>query len=967
MNAGIAAYVILSQNTDVTDIVGVNIFPEVAEQETATPFIVYQLLSVAPEDTHDGPSTLDEVRFEFLCYADSYALAADLGSKVRGALDRVSGTYNGVNVESIQFNDVDIDTIDAPRRFAQVLTFTFRIKRDNVEIAQGTPVTGAKLGDLYDVDTTGVTDGQVIAYDAAAQEWQPADDAGGVTELSQLDDVTLNNTAQGELLKYDGNDWVNDTIDKSDVSLGNVDNTSDADKPISTATQTALDDKADSSDVPTELDDLSDVKIIGAPSAGQSLVYNSGFFQLGQAGATTLGALDDVNTVGAAFGSLLAYNGSTGWDISAAALPTDDIYFHQRYVTESEALRSGATATVELYFACTAQGNGLAESASSDTPTAGKIIKRKIYYSEAAFADPDTGTWVEFTPAPADDASFATVKAALLEYLKARTGGTVPISLKQTWEEVDEAPAFTGLLNETYGSGAEAAYSTRRLNGNVTDCMVIRRASDSTTTTIGFDGSGNISEADIETFCTGTSCTVYQWLDQSGNGNTATAAAPANEPTIYTAGALVKQDGRVGIDFDGSANVLVNTTVSITDYDFSIVNVNVHPATNGVPSGLYLDTASNIYYQHSAIGGSGTFNNRLQARVGGTTGQGYTDAIEGQRNLNYLNFISATSRDITVNGVESGSNNTNVAFTAPNSLSIGAMNDTSPGGYFDGIAQEVILFGATKSGADQTSVEENIGDYFTQNTPLLDTYTGAAAAYSLRKLSSSYSGSAVEVYNGSSYADIGFNVFSELDTVALAAHCGSNDGFVSKWYCQSGNSNDAVQTNTGSMPKIYDGATTSVVTENGKPALYFGGAQYIDAPSIGANVATFFAVHDNGGSTANMLGMFDRNDNSFIYDRGTYMQFRPRAGSWSTTATSQIDFKSWYLLSNGSSSEAAVNDQTPDAGSTSTIGRVLFRLGLRTANYFTGHFYELVIYTSDESSNRTGVNNNINTFYNIYS
>jgi hypothetical protein len=107
----------------------------------------------------------------------------------------------------------------------------------------------------------------------------------------------------------------------------------------------------------------------------------------------------------------------------------------------------------------------------------------------------------------------------LLAYLKERTGGTVPISLKMTWEEVAQAPAFTGLLNESYGSGAEAAYSTRRLNGNVTDCMVIRRASDSTTTTIGFDGSGNIDEARSETFCTGTTCTVYQWLDQSGNGN----------------------------------------------------------------------------------------------------------------------------------------------------------------------------------------------------------------------------------------------------------------------------------------------------------------------------------------------------------------------------------------------------------------------------------------------------------------
>ena len=104
------------------------------------------------------------------------------------------------------------------------------------------------------------------------------------------------------------------------------------------------------------------------------------------------------------------------------------------------------------------------------------------------------------------------------------------------------------------------------------------------------------------------------------------------------------------------------------------------------------------------------------------------------------------------------------------------------------------LYDSDKS-SDRTDIEENVGDYFTQNTPLLDTYTGAAAAYSLRKLRTAYTGDAVEVYNGSSYADIGFNVFGELDTVALAAHCGSNDGFVSKWYDQAG-SNDAVQTNT---------------------------------------------------------------------------------------------------------------------------------------------------------------------------
>lgn len=156
MNAGKAVYGILSANSGVTDLVGTRIFPEIAEQEAATPFIVYQLQSVAPEDTHDGPSKLDEVRFEFLCYADTYNEAADLGEKVRAALDRVKGTFNSINVESVQFNDVDVEIEYQPRRYSQVLKFTFRIKRDDVTIPQGPPaiVTDGD-GSTHEVDPGG--------------------------------------------------------------------------------------------------------------------------------------------------------------------------------------------------------------------------------------------------------------------------------------------------------------------------------------------------------------------------------------------------------------------------------------------------------------------------------------------------------------------------------------------------------------------------------------------------------------------------------------------------------------------------------------------------------------------------------------------------------------------------------------------------------------------------------------------
>jgi hypothetical protein len=201
MNVGKAVYGILSSTSAVTDIVSTNIFPEIAEQETATPFIVYQLQGVAPEDTHDGPSKLDEVRMEIICFSDSYNGAADLADKVRGALDRVSGTYNGVNVESVQFNNVDIEIEYDPRRYSQVTTYTFRIKRDNITIAAGTPVTGAKLGDLSDVDVAGVSDGQFIKYVAAEQEWQAANSAGSTT-LAALTDVNLTGLGSKDVINY---------------------------------------------------------------------------------------------------------------------------------------------------------------------------------------------------------------------------------------------------------------------------------------------------------------------------------------------------------------------------------------------------------------------------------------------------------------------------------------------------------------------------------------------------------------------------------------------------------------------------------------------------------------------------------------------------------------------------------------------------------------------------------------------
>ena len=74
----------------------------------------------------------------------------------------------------------------------------------------------------------------------------------GMTSTNVQDAIAelQNIAAQGGVTSVNGKTGAV-TLVKADVGLGNVDNTSDANKPISTATQTALDKKANTADLGT--------------------------------------------------------------------------------------------------------------------------------------------------------------------------------------------------------------------------------------------------------------------------------------------------------------------------------------------------------------------------------------------------------------------------------------------------------------------------------------------------------------------------------------------------------------------------------------------------------------------------------------------------------------------------------------------------------------------------------------------
>jgi hypothetical protein len=126
----------------------------------------------------------------------------------------------------------------------------------------------------------------------------------------------------------------------------------------------------------------------------------------------------------------------------------------------------------------------------------------------------------------------------------------------------------------------------------------------------------------------------------------------------------------------------------------------------------------------------------------------------------------------------------------------------------------------------------------------LTSATPASGAFSLRKLSSSYAGSAILVRRSSDNTTqaIGFLASGYLDTTSLKSFVGvGNSGFVNTWYDQSGNSNHAVQATFASQPRIVNAGVVDRV--NGLPAIFTDGVDdQLVAPNSPTNNFSIFIL-----------------------------------------------------------------------------------------------------------------------------
>ena len=270
-------------------------------------------------------------------------------------------------------------------------------------------------------------------------------------------------------------------------------------------------------------------------------------------------------------------------------------------------------------------------------------------------------------------------------------------------------------------------------------------------------------------------------------------------------------------------------------------------------------------------------------------------------------------------------------------------------------------------------------------TGLLDTYPNASAAFSLRKLRTAYTGSAIRVRRSSDNAEQDFGFVSNvLDTASLLTFCGVGNGFVTTWYDQSGNGYNASTATALNQPQVV--ASGAVIVENSKPSVKFDGSNdKLSGATITGLGATSFSVFTlssgllQAGTYAGLLsiGLFptgmtvarSMNNTGFALHHKndlilTAVGTAPTTGYSPKlfTATKEINVISRLFLNGVASTTSTA------AAMIGTFTDANFDIG-RTSSFaltLNGNIQEMVVYPTHQPTNRANIETNINTFYSAY-
>lgn len=277
----------------------------------------------------------------------------------------------------------------------------------------------------------------------------------------------------------------------------------------------------------------------------------------------------------------------------------------------------------------------------------------------------------------------------------------------------------------------------------------------------------------------------------------------------------------------------------------------------------------------------------------------------------------------------------------------------------------------------------------TQPNLLLNKYGEAAAAYSLRLLDNQYDGPAINVrHTGEGNpSKLIYFINGELDTETIINFCGNHNGYVTRWYDQSGNNNDLTQTTAANQPQIYD-RNEGVIFQNGKPSINFAGAGHLLTSDTGINtpieqIQTVTYIDSQITATSPLQQLLNTYGGAGFegiatgaatgsLTNETFTILNNAGAREAITDIINIGLHLFTIDWNGNNHNIYLNSNEGNYISINTPIQLNSRnisIGARFESpffYFGGQVQEVIFYNTDQSSNRTGIQNNINQYYKIY-
>ena len=194
----------------------------------------------------------------------------------------------------------------------------------------------------------------LVAYNGELSELFRIDlnDLSAVTSLSDLSDVDITSPTSGDIIMYDGNDWVNTALALGDIA--------DVRYPTALSDGDVLTYDANSGDwinqaiptpaVPDELNDLSDVEIT-SPTANDLLIYDdidqkwvNGQYYI----SMTLNSLTDVTVPLPSDGDVLTYDSNSGKWVNTTLPDLIDDKVRDEQINVNTTILAGTSQAVSL-------------------------------------------------------------------------------------------------------------------------------------------------------------------------------------------------------------------------------------------------------------------------------------------------------------------------------------------------------------------------------------------------------------------------------------------------------------------------------------------------------------------------------------------------------------------------------------------------------------------------------------------